>query len=154
MHLKRLQHSRQSLGRMASSARRVAALRSAGSASEEPVELLRHTFAATSGMAQYGLKAGNFENLPEVSASCFDMLKAFAEEGLQDQLGLLCESTSVLLVWTGVFLQLPFGRLSQTCLFIFLDIYLYISNFIHTYMYLYIYILYVYIYLFMYVCSN
>ena len=153
MHLKRLQHSRQSLGRMASSARRVAALRSAGSASEEPVELLRHTFAATSGMAQYGLKAGNFENLPEVSASCFDMMKAFAEEGLQHQLGLLCESTSVLLVWT-CFLQLPFGRLSQTCLFIFLDIYLYISNFIHTYMYLYIYIYYVYIYLFMYVCSN
>ena len=129
MHLKGLQHSRQSLGRMASSARRVAALRSAGSASEEPVELLRHTFAATSGMAQYGLKAGNFENLPEVSASCFDMLKAFAEEGLQDQLGLLCESTSVLLVWTGVFLQLPFGRLSQSCLFIFI----YISSFIHTY---------------------
>ena len=135
---------------MASSARRVAALRSAGSASEEPVELLRHTFAATSGMAQYGLKAGNFENLPEVSASCLDMLKAFAEEGLQHQLGLLCESTSVLLVWTGVFLQLPFGRLSQTCLFIFLDIYLYISNFIHTYMYLYIYI--ICIYLFIYVC--
>ena len=145
MHLKRLQHSRQSLGRMASSARRVAALRSAGSASEEPVELLRHTFAATSGMAQYGLKAGNFENLPEVSASCFDMLKAFAEEGLQHQLGLLSESTSVLLVWTGVFLQLPFGRLSQSCLFIFI----YISSFIHTYnIYKYICIY------FMYVCSN